>query len=171
METALAQKTDMAEQCQFLTFTVGDSEYGVAIMSVREIRGWTDATRLPNRPPYMRGVINLRGSIIPIFDLRCRFMGDLTTAHPKNVIVILSVEEKLIGLLVDAVSDIVTVTPHDIKEAPQQDDIAIDNRFIDGLLSVHDRMVIILNSAQLLRADLTVADATEPTTPANTNLS
>src|SRR5690348_13029709 len=91
---------------QFLTFNVSGEEYGVALMTVREIKGWSKATRLPNSPEFMKGVINLRGVVIPIFDLKRRFeMGDIEP-NEKNVVIILAVGKRLMGILVDAVSDI-----------------------------------------------------------------
>src|ERR1700759_4836176 len=106
---------------QFLTFTVQGAEYGVDIMTVREIKGWTETTRLPNSPDYMRGVMNLRGLIIPIFDLRARFGKGLTQADVKNVVIILAVTGRNIGILVDSVSDILTVDPGEIKAAPEME--------------------------------------------------
>ncbi len=143
---------------QFLTFRVGDAEYGVGIMAVREIKGWTDTTRLPNTPDYMRGVINLRGVIIPIFDLRCRFGRGVTDAHAKNVVVIMAVDERTIGLLVDAVSDIVTVQPDAIKDAPQESTHDLKDRFVDGLISFEERMIVLLNITQLFRSDAEIFD-------------
>src|SRR6201994_2991488 len=92
-EGETANTPDGSDACQFLTFTVGDEEYGVDIMTVREIKGWTETTRLPNTPEYMRGVMNLRGLIIPIFDLRARFTRQLTQANASHVVIILAVEE------------------------------------------------------------------------------
>lgn len=128
---------------QFLTFTVEGEEYGVDIMMVREIKGWTDATRLPNSPDFMRGVMNLRGLIIPIFDLRARFRQQLTQATASHVIIILAVGERNIGVLVDAVSDILTVQTDEIKPAPELDTTVAQN-FISGLISLNDRMVVLL---------------------------
>lgn len=129
---------------QFLTFTVGDSEYGVDIMTVREIKGWSDTTRLPNMPEYMRGVINLRGVVVPIFDLRTRFNMGITEVNPKNVVIILAIGERTVGVLVDAVSDILTIDSNEIKPAPTTE-TQIDAAFINGLISVDQRMVVLLN--------------------------
>ena len=133
-----------SESQQFLTFSVGEEEYGVELMTIREIKGWTDPTHLPNSPNFMKGVINLRGAVIPIFDLRHRFAMGETNANEKNVVIIIAVEQKLIGILVDAVSDIVEVTKDKIRPAPKVDS-KIDEDFIDGLISVDDKMVVILN--------------------------
>lgn len=142
---------------QFLTFTIGKEEYAVDIMSVREIKGWEDTTRLPNCPEYMRGVMNLRGVIVPIFDLRARFNQGITQADKKNVVIILAInsegkEEKIIGILVDTVSDILNASGNDIKPAPTSD-YSIDSNYISGLISVEERMVVVLNSHNLFSGE------------------
>ena len=110
-----------ATYSKFLTFTIDKSEYAVDIMIVREIRGWTEVTRLPNTPEEMRGVMNLRGIIIPIFDLRTRFKLGVTNPTPKNVVIILAAGDKTIGILVDTVSDILDADNNQIKPAPEND--------------------------------------------------
>ncbi len=134
---------------QFLTFTLGAEEYGVDIMMVREVKGWTETTRLPNTPEYIRGVLNLRGIIIPIFDLRARFTGQLTNPDAKNVVVILAVGDRTIGILADTVSDILTVGSDEIKPAPETDN-AVDKHFVSGLIAVEGRMVVLLDIGKLL---------------------
>jgi purine-binding chemotaxis protein CheW len=129
---------------QFLTFTVAQEEYGVDIMIVREIKGWTETTRLPNSAEFMRGVMNLRGLIIPIFDLRSRFHQGQTEATPKHVVIILAVGERNIGILVDTVSDILDVSADQIKPPPTADTL-VDAAFISGLISLDNRMVVLLN--------------------------
>ncbi len=129
---------------QFLTFTVEREEYGVDIMTVREIKGWTETTRLPNSAEFMRGVMNLRGLIIPIFDLRTRFHQGLTEATPKHVVIILAVGARNIGILVDTVSDILDASADQIKPAPTAD-TQVDAAYISGLISLDDRMVVLLN--------------------------
>jgi purine-binding chemotaxis protein CheW len=130
-------------QLQFLTFTIGREEYGVDIMKVREIKAWSDTTRLPNAPDYMRGVMNLRGLIIPIFDLRCRFGMGLTEANEKNVVIILAVGTRTIGILVDTVSDILTAHAGEIKPAPKMD--TVNDEYLNGLISLEERMVALLD--------------------------
>jgi len=137
-----------SEQKQFLTFAVNGEEYGVDIMTVREIKGWTETTRLPNSPEFMRGVMNLRGLIIPIFDLQARFRRGLTEATSKHVIIILAVGERNIGILVDAVSDILTVNQSEIKPAPETEADA-HSAFINGLISLENRMVVVLETNKL----------------------
>lgn len=133
---------------QFLTFTVENEEYGVDIMTVREIKGWTETTRLPNSPEFLRGVMNLRGLIIPIFDLRTRFKRGSTEATAKHVVIILAVGERNIGILVDAVSDILDVSAEQIKPAPTAE-THIDAAFISGLISLENRMVVLLSIEHL----------------------
>ncbi len=148
-QTATSLTEPEGELRQFLTFTVGGSEFGVNIMDVREIRGWVDITRLPNTPDYMRGVMNLRGSIIPIFDVRQRFGQGMTETTPKHVIVILAVGRRNIGLLVDAVSDILNVSESQIRPAPDEGDTHAQEAYVEGLISLEERMVVLLTVAHL----------------------
>lgn len=151
---------------QFLTFTVGDEEYGVDIMTVREVKGWSETTRLPNTPEYMRGVLNLRGVVIPIFDLRMRFGGQTTEATDKHVIVILAVGDRIAGVLVDTVSDILTVNHEEIKDSPSNGG-TLDERFINGLIAVEERMVVLLDMEKLLDGKL--IDAANRQSPTETS--
>jgi len=156
-ETVVVQN----ETLQFLTFTVDKEEYGVDIMTVREIKGWTEATRLPNTPEFMRGVINLRGLIIPIFDLRSRFSRGLTLATPKHVVIILAVGERNIGVLVDTVSDILDASADQIKPPPSEG-VQLDAAYIRGLISLESRMVVLLNVEHLFdveQIEQTLTDA------------
>lgn len=137
-----------SESRQFLSFTVDNEEYGVDIMTVREIKGWTETTRLPNAHEFMRGVMNLRGLIIPIFDLRTRFHRGVTEATPKHVVIILAVGERNIGILVDAVSDILNASTDQIKPPPSSN-MQLDAAYISGLISIGERMVVLLNVEHL----------------------
>ncbi len=148
LENAEAHLMQDAHTLQFLTFTLGAEEYGIDIMSVREIKAWSDVTRLPNAPKFMLGVMNLRGTIIPIFDLRARFSGEFTQTHPKNVIIVVALEKRLIGILVDTVSDIVDTTQGEIKPPPSAD-LDIDERYVHGLISLDDRMIVLLDIEHL----------------------
>lgn len=151
-------------QLQFLTFTIGKEEYGVDIMKVREIKAWSEATRLPNAPDYMLGVMNLRGLIIPIFDLRCRFGMGKIEAHEKNVVIILAVSHRTIGILVDTVSDILTAGSSDIKPAPKME--TVDDEYLNGLISLENRMVALLDADYLFDQDtLETASRSASTAP------
>ena len=133
---------------QFLTFTIGKEEFGIDIMIVREIKSWTSVTRLPNSPHYMLGVMNLRGIIIPIFDLRACFNMGGTEITPKHVVVILAVDGRIIGILVDSVYDILNVDYEEIKH-PTEMESSIDSKYFNGFVSVDKRMVIIINTERL----------------------
>jgi purine-binding chemotaxis protein CheW len=141
-----------AEQ-QYVTFTVGTEEYGVNILTVREIRGWHPETKLPNMPDFVRGVINLRGIIIPIFDLRARFGGGPTAVTWRHVVVVLQVGTRTRGILVDAISDILTVAEDQVKPAPEIETGMIDSQFLSGLVTADDRMVTLLDVTRLFATD------------------
>lgn len=133
---------------QFITFRSGNQEFGADIMAIREIRGWSQATPLPHAPEFVRGVINLRGIVLPIIDLQARLGRGPTEATIKHVVVVVKVEERTIGLLVDAVSDILTVTSADIQPAPE---VARDTQseFVEGIAVIDERMVTILSMSWL----------------------
>ncbi len=137
---------------QFVSFTVGAEEYGIDIMQVREIKGWTEVTSLPNQPPHMRGVMNLRGVIVPIYDMRARFGQGLTDASPIHVVIIVQVHDKTVGILVDAVSDILTVRGDQISPIPEVE-YSENARFLEGMVTMNDRMVAVMSLAKLIRND------------------
>lgn len=149
------QSPELSATAQYLTFTVADAEYGVNIMAVREIKGWSETTRLPGAPDHMRGVMNLRGSIIPIFELRVRFGLAPVDISARNVVIILSAGSRNIGLLVDAVSDILSVLQEDIKPPPEHQHEA--GCFIAGLIAREERMVMLLDIERLFDSGQTDA--------------
>ena len=132
------------KQTQLLTFTLNEEEYGISILQVKEIREWDETTRLPNSEKCMRGIINLRGVVVPIFDLRKKFQMDEIDANDKNVVIIVNLHNRTIGVLVDAVSDILTIAEEEIKTAPNMDEY-IDSEYVEGIISDKDRMVVVLN--------------------------
>jgi len=148
----------VGESRQYISFTIGDEEYGVDIMAIREIKGWTASTELPNTPPYVRGVINLRGAIVPIFDLRTRFGGGPTEASARHVIIVVSVRSRVVGILVDAVADIITVVSSSIKPVPELEH-KVDAGFLAGLVTVEGRMVALLDLESLFDVELNVEAA------------
>lgn len=125
---------------QLISFTLGNEEYGVDIMAVREIRAWSETTPLPNTPDVVRGVINMRGAIVPIFDLRARFGMPRTEPTKYNVVIIVSVAQRIVGILVDAVSDIITIDEGEIRPMPALDQVS-GIGFMEGLITVGERMV------------------------------
>jgi len=147
---------------QYLTFILAGEEYGVDILRVQEIRGWERATRLPNTPPFVKGVINLRGTIVPIIDLRERF-GLATAENGRTtVVVVVRVERcdrsRVMGVVVDAVSDVYNLPEHEIKETPDFG-ATLDVQFAKGLATVEQKMIILLDIDRLLsERDLVTLD-------------
>jgi purine-binding chemotaxis protein CheW len=134
---------------ELIAFRIGEQEFCVDIMSVREIRGWTPATPLPRAPGYMKGVINLRGAVLPIIDLGARF--GLRTAEPtaRHVIMVAHVGGRLVGLLVDAVSDIVQLDEGAVQPTP---DVASDEvrTFVKGIFAIDGRMISLIDLSLIL---------------------
>ena len=134
---------------QLISFAIGDDQYGVDIMAVREIKGWTDITHLPKQPDYVRGVLNLRGVIVPIIDLRCRFGQGVTEATALHIVIIVQVGSRLVGLLADRVLDIVTFDSSRIQPVPR---IAQASRvdFLSGLVTFDNTMIALIDLQNLL---------------------
>lgn len=153
--------TTQAGAEQYLTFIMATEEYGVDILRVQEIRGWDSVTPIPNTPPYIKGVINLRGTIVPIIDLRERFGLKTANYDATTVVIVLKVlndeKERIMGIVVDAVSDVYNVNASQMKAPPDFGSvISID--FVKGLVTVNEKMLIILNIDKLLNAgDLSLA--------------
>lgn len=133
---------------EFLTFRLGGEEYAIEILKVQEIRRWEHPTAIVNAPDFIKGVINLRGTIVPIVDLRVKFRGE-ARYDEFTVVIILSVAERVIGVVVDAVSDVTTLAPEQIRPAPAFGD-QVDARFITGLGTVGQRMLILTDVEQLM---------------------
>jgi len=142
---------------QYLTFLLENQEYGLEIFKIREIQGYSPITPIPNVPPHVRGVMNLRGTVLPVVDLRMKFRLPVVEYNKYTVIVIATVGEKTVGLLVDAVSDVLTVELDEIREAPDFG-AAVDTRFINGVFQSKEHLVVALNLEELLTdSELTIA--------------
>lgn len=151
---AIADGRDLgAGHRQYVSFAAGAEQYAVDIMSVREIKGWTDITTLPNQPEYVRGVLNLRGAVLPIIDLQCRLGGGLTETTQRHVVVIVALEARQVGLLVDAVSDILDVADDKIQPVPETHGRE-DARVFSGFLTDETEMVAMLDLPRLLGAEI-----------------
>jgi len=153
-DTSIASKTYGG---QYLSFNLGGEDYGVDILRVQEIRGWEELRPLPDTPDYVKGVLDLRGTIVPIIDLRIRMNMTDVQYHPTTVIIVLSVhkddgEEQLVGAVVDAVSDVLDVSEKEIRKAP---DIGtkVNDRYMRGMVSRDQRMVVLLDVDQLFKAN------------------
>jgi purine-binding chemotaxis protein CheW len=134
---------------QLISFAIGDDQYGVDIMAVREIKGWTAITHLPRQPDYVRGVLNLRGVIVPIIDLRCRFGQGMTEATSLHIVIIVQVASKLVGLLADRVLDIVSLDGLQIQPVPR---VVQSSRveFLAGLVTIEGAMIALIDLPHLL---------------------
>ena len=137
-----------SETRQYITFMANDQEYAANIMAIREIRGWTDTTALPHVPAYVRGVINLRGTVLPVVDLRARLGQGMTEASAKHVIIVVHDGARNIGMLVDAVSDILTLSSKEVQPPPDIMD-AGDDAYIEGIAVLDGRMVTLLSTSSI----------------------
>lgn len=140
------QKT--VEKQEFLAFTLGHEEYCIDILKVQEIRGYETVTPIPNTPAFMKGVVNLRGLIVPIIDLRIKLELEMVTYDQFTVVIILSICGRIVGVVVDSVSDVIALAADEIKEAPQLG-AAIKTDYIDGLVTLDERMLIIIDIEKL----------------------
>jgi len=141
---------------ELLTFRLADQEYSLDIMSVREIRGWTRTTPLPHAPKFMKGVINLRGTVLPVMDLGERLGLEPRQQTDRNVIIVVKHENTMTGLLVDAVSDIITLTSADLQPPPEMNSSAMPN-VVSALTLIDDRMIRVLDLAATVQVPEAVA--------------
>jgi purine-binding chemotaxis protein CheW len=139
----------MQNSIEALAFTLGKEEYGVNILKVQEIRGYEDVTKIANAPDFIKGVINLRGIVVPIIDMRMKFNLGTPTYDVFTVVIILNVADLVIGVVVDSVSDVITLTPEHIKPAPETG-TALKTDYLIGLGTLDDRMVILVDIDRLM---------------------
>lgn len=133
---------------ELITFEVAGQHFGLDIMAIREIRAWTPATRLPHVPAYVAGVVNLRGTVLPVIDLAARLGWEATEASPRHAIIVAQIGNKATGLIVESVSDIVAVRDDALQPPPPMASDPIV-AFLEGLVAVEDRMVMVLNLLSL----------------------
>ncbi len=151
---ATAENIVEADTQQFLTFKLAGEEYGVGILSVQEIRGWSAVTAIPHAPNWLLGVINLRGVVVPIIDLRIKFNFAKAEYNEFTVVIILNVGARVVGVVVDGVSDVITLSPEQIKPAPSLGNNT-DTSHIIGFGTLDDRMRILMDVERLMAsADL-----------------
>jgi purine-binding chemotaxis protein CheW len=152
------ENTVAARGGEFLTFTLGGEEYGLDILKVQEIRGYDAVTAIANTPAFIKGVINLRGIIVPIVDLRIKFSLGAAEYGPFTVVIILRLGQRVVGVVVDGVSDVITLAPEQIKAAPELGS-ALDTRYITGLGAVEQRMIILVDIERLMTSrDMELVD-------------
>jgi purine-binding chemotaxis protein CheW len=145
------------EAVQYLSFRLDGLDYAIPIIQVQEIRGWTKVTSLPNSPRYIKGVLNLRGTIVPIIDLRLRFKLNEAPYDAFTVIVVVNVGARLAGVVVDAVSDVINLTSEQRRSPPEFEGHAT-RQFIEGFTQVEEKLLVLLDVEKLLNPeDLTAA--------------
>ncbi|QGJ67263.1 chemotaxis protein CheW [Xanthomonas oryzae pv. oryzae] len=143
------QSTATGTGGEFLSFALGEEHYGVDILKVQEIRGYDSVTRLPDAPDYIKGVINLRGTIVPVIDLRLKLRLKEARYDAFTVMIVLNVEDRVVGIVVDSVSDVIPLNDDQIRPTPEFG-TAVDTRFISGIGTQDDRMLILLDIETLL---------------------
>jgi purine-binding chemotaxis protein CheW len=137
---------------QYLTFTLGQEEYGVEILKVQEIKGYSAITPIPNTPSYIKGVMNLGGTIIPVVDLRAKFGMVATEYNQFTVIIVVRVGAKVMGVIVDAVSDVLNIPTTDIQAAPDFG-AQVETRFISGMAKAGEKLVVLLEIEKIIGDD------------------
>jgi len=145
---------------EFLTFRLGTESYGIDILKVQEIRGWEQPTTIANAPDFIKGVINLRGVIVPILDLRVKFRLAETRYDEFTVVIILNIASRVVGVVVDSVSDVLSLDEEAIRPTPEFASATFDTKYITGLATQDDAMLIMLDIEKLLTSsDMALVDA------------
>jgi purine-binding chemotaxis protein CheW len=149
-----------ARKSEFLTFRLGPESYGIDILKVQEIRGYETPTSIANAPPFIKGVINLRGVIVPILDLRVKFRLPDTPYDEFTVVIILKVASRVVGVVVDSVSDVLSLAVEAIRATPEFASATFDTKYITGLATVDDGLLILLDIERLLTgADMALVES------------
>jgi len=149
-----------APRSEFLTFKLGTEHYGIEILKVQEIRGYESPTAIANAPDFIKGVINLRGVIVPILDLRMKFRLADPRYDEFTVVIILNVAARVVGIVVDSVSDVLSLAADAIRPAPEFASSTFDTRYITGLTTVDDALLILLDIEKLMTAaDMALVDS------------
>ena len=137
---------------EFLVFTLGDEEYGIDILKVQEIRGYDQVTRIANTPEFIKGVTNLRGVIVPIIDLRVKFSQPDVDYNENTVVIVLNLEHRVVGIVVDGVSDVLSLTQDQIRPAPDFA-VTMSTEYLTGLGALGERMLILVDIEKLLSSE------------------
>lgn len=137
---------------EFLVFTLGDEEYGIDILKVQEIRGYVQVTRIANTPAFIKGVTNLRGVIVPIVDLRVKFSQGDVEYNENTVVIVLNLGQRVVGIVVDGVSDVLSLTADQIRPAPEFA-VTLSTEYLTGLGALGERMLILVNIEKLLNSE------------------
>lgn len=151
-EARTDEAASAAPKKEFLSFKLGQEEYCLDILSVQEIRGYDTVTAIANTPDFIKGVINLRGNIVPIVDLRIKFHLSEARYDATTIVIILNLNKKMIGIVVDSVSDVIALPVDSIREAPRFGS-AINTEFISGMATMDERMLIVVDIQRLMSSD------------------
>ena len=149
MSIGLAEKSQAVDSREVLSFQLGDEQYGIDILKVQEIRGCDNVTCIANTPAFIKGVIDLRGLIVPIIDMRLKFNLERADYSEFTVVIILSLEHRVVGIVVDGVSDVLTLTPEQIKSVPALGS-AVDDNYLSGVGTAGDSMILLLDIERLM---------------------
>jgi len=146
---AMAAPAPAAKALEFLAFTLGQEEYGVDIQKVQELRGYDTVTRIANAPEHIKGVVNLRGIIVPIVDMRIKFNLGTPSYDQFTVVIILNIASRVMGMVVDSVSDVITLNPEQVRPAPEMGAL-LDTEYLIGLGTLDERMLILVDIDKLM---------------------
>jgi purine-binding chemotaxis protein CheW len=152
---SITHPTDSAAEAQpreFLVFSLGSEEYAIDILKAQEIRGYENVTRIASAPPFIKGVTNLRGVIVPIIDLRIKFKLDRVEYDNQTVVIVVNVSGRVVGVVVDGVSDVLSLTPEQIKPAPEFG-LSLSSDYLSGLASLEDRMLVLVDIDKMLTSE------------------
>ena len=152
VENAAQSGATVITSLEFLAFTLGEEEYGIDIQKVQELRGYDAVTRIANTPDFIKGVVNLRGIIVPIIDMRIKFNLGTPAYDQFTVVVVLKIAGRTIGMVVDSVSDVITLTAEQVKPAPQLS-AALDTDYLIGLGAIEQRMLILVDIDKLMSSN------------------
>jgi len=150
--TTIAEVQASSPAAEYLAFTLGQEEYGIDIQKVAEIRSYETPTRIANAPDFVKGVVNLRGIIVPIVDMRIKFNLGTPTYDQFTVVIILNIGHRVVGMVVDRVSDVTMLTPEQIKPAPEIGS-SMNTDYITGLGTIEERMLILVDIDKLMSSD------------------
>ena len=151
-KTGSSMTSSAPHALEFLSFTLGQEEYGIDIQKVQELRGYDAVTRIANAPEHIKGVVNLRGIIVPIIDMRIKFNLGTPTYDQFTAVIILNIASRVMGMVVDSVSDVITLKPEQIKPAPTMGS-ALDTEYLMGLGTIEERMLILIDLDRLMSSD------------------
>lgn len=151
-ETASHQAVTGRQDKEYLSFVLGDEHYALDITTVKEIRGYEQVTKIANAPAFIKGVINLRGDIVPIVDLRIKFNVGEATYNDFTIVIMLNIQERIVGIVVDGVSDVIRLSEEQVLPPPEFG-VAFDSRYLHGLADVDEKMVILVNIESLITSE------------------